>query len=305
MKLLYVVEPKDFNGAVWFTCCKHDDGKFGFKLFFTVRSPDTIEKNISAHGGNNLAYYLNHLSSYPWFSAFKEWGQYVEKRGRWSTCNIACVSSNSAKYILHYHHEIGWLTQEDPTFKVGDTVKFELDPRREYPRYDYSEGPGKKGDAGGSGVWRIAKIDSISDDYVRVTWAGKTRERFWSWPLKGGANYDPGQWNLPGYLCLASGQELETESRPDPCAPVPITNVDPVIIKVPPNHRSLKTQIEEAKEKLRFRVRYTCQWPWCNVCWKQRELRIDWTITEEEGDPWVTYTFTATEWTCDTPPKLF
>lgn len=89
---------------------------------------------------------------------------------------------------------------EVPDFRVGDKVLFEAD-KDCYPRWSYDIQVGRP-----TGISRRGTVEEIDYNLHELT----TRSRFgeapatltWVWPLPGHEDYDPKQWERPGYLRL-------------------------------------------------------------------------------------------------------
>jgi len=82
----------------------------------------------------------------------------------------------------------------DPNFKVGDRVVYEINSDH-LPRWNFSIDNGGTGKFAEGTVMEIHK-DTHSLEIVLVN------GNYWQWPLEGASEYDPNQWERPGYLRL-------------------------------------------------------------------------------------------------------
>jgi hypothetical protein len=83
-----------------------------------------------------------------------------------------------------------------PKLEIGAEVKFELAEDVDNPRWDFNT------DRKGSGVWKRGVIVDIEHRSFRVRWDGEHGEESWNWPNIGFEEYDPQQWNRPGFVQL-------------------------------------------------------------------------------------------------------
>lgn len=78
-------------------------------------------------------------------------------------------------------------------FTVGDKVRYELCGFMK-PRWFANR------DYGGTGIWEDGEVVTVQED--KITVMAETNVSVW--PLRGHPEYDPKQWERPGYLQLMS-----------------------------------------------------------------------------------------------------
>jgi hypothetical protein len=88
------------------------------------------------------------------------------------------------------------LKNELPNFIPYDKVQFELDPKLKHPRWYLNI------DRGYSGVYAKGYILSISDYAIHVVGYLGDQIIEATFPNYESSDYEPGQWDYPGYLSL-------------------------------------------------------------------------------------------------------